>query len=119
MLPMGQCCLAQKFGRQFGHGADQIDTSDAVLTIALQWLTRNANLADTETLNRMLIGRRIEDVLSVVPVEKVKKVYPFIVDFPGSAPIFDLLLEDDGRMFPNHASTLANAYAKSPASSGR
>ena len=67
-----------------------------------QWLKQNAELPDPEALNRKLMGRQVEDLLAVVPLEKLKNVYPFIDGLAESTPCFDVLLEDDRRQFPNY-----------------
>ena len=70
-----------------------------------QWLRQNANLSQTESLNSKLQGRRIEDVLALLPLATVIKVYPFVQETAKTTPIFDVLLADDRLLFPNHAST--------------
>ena len=65
------------------------------------WLHRNADLSSVDTLNRRLLGRRIEDVLAVVPQEVVTRVYLFIEKMAITTLMFDVLLEDDRRTFPN------------------
>jgi hypothetical protein len=61
------------------------------------WLPENVDLRN---VNDRLLGRRIEDVLAVVPVAIFTKIYPFIEKMPKTSPIFDVLLEDDRLMFP-------------------
>lgn len=61
------------------------------------WLRENVDLRN---VNDRLLGRRIEDVLAVVPVAIFTKIYPFIEKTPKTTPIFDVLLEDDRLMFP-------------------
>jgi Domain of unknown function (DUF5069) len=70
-----------------------------------QWLRQNANLSQTEPLNSKLQGRRIEDVLTLLPLATVIKVYPFVQEMAKTTPMFDVLLADDRLLFPNHAST--------------
>ena len=65
------------------------------------WVRWNADLSSVDTLNRRLLGRRIEDVLAVVPPEVITKVYPFIEKMAKTTPMFDVLLEDDRLTFPN------------------
>ena len=65
------------------------------------WLRRNADLSSVDTLNRRLLGRRIEDVLAVVQPEVITKVYPFIEKMAKTGFMFDVLLEDDRLTFPN------------------
>jgi len=65
------------------------------------WLRRNADLSCVDTLNQKLLGRRIEDVLAVVPPEVITKVYPFIEKMAKTRSMFDVLLEDDRLTFPN------------------
>ena len=67
-----------------------------------QWLLQNADLSHIDSLNQKLLGRRIEDIAAVVPMETLTKVYPFIQAMPKSTPTFDVILEDDRQMFPNH-----------------
>jgi hypothetical protein len=69
-----------------------------------QW-PQNANLSQIESLNSKLQGRRIEDVLALLPLATVIKVYPFVQETAKTTPIFDVLLADDRLLFPNHAST--------------
>jgi hypothetical protein len=64
------------------------------------WLRKNVDLRNVAAVNEKLLGRRIEDVLSVVPVAIFTKIYPFIEKMPKTAPIFDVLLEDDRLVFP-------------------
>jgi Domain of unknown function (DUF5069) len=73
----------------------------AVENEVADWLRRNANLSSVETLNRRLLGRRIEDVLAVVPPDIITKVYPIIEKMAKTTPMFDVLLEDDRLTFPN------------------
>jgi hypothetical protein len=70
-----------------------------------QWLRQNANLSQIESLNSKLQGRRIEDVLALLPLATVIKVYPFVQEMAKTTPMFDVLLADDRLLFPNHAST--------------
>ena len=65
------------------------------------WLRRKADLSSVDTLNRRLLGRRIEDVLAVVPPEVITKVYPFIEKMAKTRSMFDVLIEDDRLTFPN------------------
>ena len=65
------------------------------------WLRRKADLSSVDTLNRRLLGRRIEDVLAVIPPEVITKVYPFIEKMAKTRSMFDVLLEDDRLTFPN------------------
>jgi hypothetical protein len=64
------------------------------------WLRENVDLRNVAAVNEKLFGRRIEDVLAVVPVAIFRKIYPFIEKMPKTTPIFDVLLEDDRLMFP-------------------
>jgi len=50
-------------------------------------------------------GRRIEDVLALLPLATVIKVYPFVQEMAKTTLMFDVLLADDRLLFPNHAST--------------
>jgi hypothetical protein len=63
------------------------------------WLRENVDLRNVPAVNEKLLGRRIEDVLAVVPVAIFTKIYPFIEKMPKTTPIFDVLLEDDRLMF--------------------
>jgi hypothetical protein len=64
------------------------------------WLRESVDLGNVVAVNEKLLGRRIEDVLAVVPVAIVAKIYPFIEKMPKTTPMFDVLLEDDGLLFP-------------------
>jgi hypothetical protein len=64
------------------------------------WLRENADLRNVAGVNGKLLGRKIEDVLAVVPVAIFTKIYPFIENMPKTTPMFDVLLEDDRLMFP-------------------
>jgi Domain of unknown function (DUF5069) len=66
------------------------------------WLRQNADLSDIESLNAKLLGRRIEDVQAVVPLTVIAKVYPFLANLPKTTPMFEVLLQDDRLMFPDH-----------------
>jgi Domain of unknown function (DUF5069) len=66
------------------------------------WLLRNTDLSNVASLNQKLLGRRIEDVLAVVPVATFAKIYPFAEKMTKATPMFDVLLEDDRLMFPHH-----------------
>jgi len=67
------------------------------------WLRQNGDLSTiAATLNQKLLGRRIEDVQAVVPPAVIAKVYPFINEMAKTTPMFEVLLEDDRLMFPNH-----------------
>jgi hypothetical protein len=66
------------------------------------WLPRNADLSDIESLNAKLLGRRIEDVQAVIPLAVIAKVYPFLANLAKTTPMFEVLLQDDRLMFPDH-----------------
>ena len=63
----------------------------------------DASLSNREVLNQKLLGKRIRDLYALLPMEKLLEAYPFIQDLPETTPVFDLLLEDDRRMFPELA----------------
>ena len=69
------------------------------------WLRKNADLSNIESVNDKLVGRRIEDVQAVVPPAVIAKVYPFMNRMPKTTPMFEVLLQDDRFMFPNHFQT--------------
>jgi hypothetical protein len=66
-----------------------------------QWLRQNANLSQKDALNTKLQGRRIEDLLALLPMATVIKVYPFVEEMAKTTPIFEVLLEDDRLLFPD------------------
>jgi hypothetical protein len=66
------------------------------------WLGKNADLSNIESVNAKLLGRCIEDVLAVVPPAVIAKVYPFMEKMTKTTPMFEVLLQDDRLMFPNH-----------------
>jgi Domain of unknown function (DUF5069) len=69
-----------------------------------RWLRENADLSGVEALNMRLLGRRIEDVLALLPMATVVKVYPFVENMAKTTPMFEVLLQDDRLLFPNHLS---------------
>lgn len=66
------------------------------------WLRKNADLSRIAALNEKLLGRRIQDVQTVVPPAVLAKVYPFMEKMAKTTPMFEVLLLDDRLMFPNH-----------------
>jgi len=66
------------------------------------WLLRNTDLSNVASLNQKLLGRRIEDVLAVVPVTTFAKIYSLAENMAKATPMFEVLLEDDRLMFPDH-----------------
>jgi uncharacterized protein DUF5069 len=66
------------------------------------WLRKNADLSNIQLVNEKLLGRRIEDVQAVVPLAVIAKVYPFMEKVAKTTPMFDVLLQDDRLLFPNH-----------------
>jgi Domain of unknown function (DUF5069) len=86
-------------------------TEDRVLEIVEQasvendiadWLRENADLSNIESVNEKLLGRRIEDVQAIVPAAVLAQVYPFMEKLAKTTPMFEVLLQDDRHMFPNH-----------------
>jgi hypothetical protein len=69
-----------------------------------RWLRENADLSGVEALNMRLQGRQIEDVLALLPMATVVKVYPFVENMAKTTPMFEVLLQDDRLLFPNHLS---------------
>jgi hypothetical protein len=49
-------------------------------------------------VNEKLAGRRIEDFLALVPIEKAEQIYPAMRHLPKTTRTFDLLLQDDGSL---------------------
>ena len=47
-------------------------------------------------------GRRIEDVQALVPPTVIAKVYPLLTNLAKTTPMFEVLLQDDRLMFPDH-----------------
>jgi Domain of unknown function (DUF5069) len=66
------------------------------------WLRKNADLSNIDSVNEKLVGRRIEDVQAIVPPAVIAKVYPFMEKMTKTTPMFEVLLQDDRLMFPNH-----------------
>jgi len=66
------------------------------------WLRKNADLSNIALVNQKLLGRRVEDVQAVVPPAVIAKVYPFMEKMAKTTPMFEVLLQDDRLMFPNH-----------------
>jgi nitrile hydratase len=80
------------------------------------WLRRNADLSSVASLNKKLFSPRIEDVLAFIPAATFYEIYPAAEKMSITSPMFEVLLEDDRLMFPNHfkngsASALANRVA--------
>jgi hypothetical protein len=69
------------------------------------WLRKNADLSNIDLVNEKLLGRRVEDVRAVVPPAVIAKVYPFMGKMTKTTPMFEVLLQDDRLMFPNHFQT--------------
>jgi hypothetical protein len=63
------------------------------------WVRQNGDLSTIAALNKKLLGRRIEDVQAVVPPAVISKVYPFMNEMAKTTPMFEVLLQDDRRMF--------------------
>jgi Domain of unknown function (DUF5069) len=80
---------------------DVVQKASAENEIA-DWLRKNADLSNIELVNAKLLGRSIEDVRAVVPPAVIAKVYPFIEKMTQTTPMFEVLLQDDRLMFPNH-----------------
>jgi hypothetical protein len=53
-------------------------------------------------MNERLISPRIEDVLRFIPAATFNKIYPAAEKMTKTSPMFEVLLEDDRLMFPNH-----------------
>ena len=66
------------------------------------WLRRNADLSSVASLNDKLFSPRIEDVLAFIPAATFNEIYPAAERMTITSPIFEVLLEDDRLMFPNH-----------------
>jgi hypothetical protein len=66
------------------------------------WLRRNADLSSVASLDEKLFSPRIEDVLAFVPAATFNKIYPAAEKMTKTSPMFEVLLEDDRLMFPNH-----------------
>ena len=66
------------------------------------WLRKNADLSNIELVNEKLLGRCVEDVRAIVPPAIIAKVYPFMEKLTKTTPMFEVLLQDDRLMFPNH-----------------
>jgi hypothetical protein len=66
------------------------------------WLRKNADLSSVADINERLLSQRIEDVLRLIPEATFYAFYPVAVNMPKISPMFDVLLEDDRLMFPQH-----------------
>jgi hypothetical protein len=66
------------------------------------WLRRNADLSSVASLNKKLFSPRIEDVLAFIPAATFYEIYPAAEKMSITSPMFEVLLEDDRLMFPNH-----------------
>jgi hypothetical protein len=66
------------------------------------WLRRNADLSSAASLNKKLFSPRIEDVLAFIPAATFYEIYPAAEKMSITSPMFEVLLEDDRLMFPNH-----------------
>jgi hypothetical protein len=56
-----------------------------------------------DSLDETARGRRIADVLGVVPLGKLAGIYPFVSGRAETTPMFDILLEDDHLAFPDRS----------------
>jgi hypothetical protein len=66
------------------------------------WLRKNADLSSVAAMNERLLSPRIEDVLRFIPAATFNKIYPAAEKMTKTSPMFEVLLEDDRLMFPNH-----------------
>jgi hypothetical protein len=66
------------------------------------WLRRNADLSKVASVNEKLFSPRIEDVLAFIPAATFNEIYPAAEGMAMRSSMFDVLLEDDRLMFPNH-----------------
>jgi Domain of unknown function (DUF5069) len=66
------------------------------------WLRRNADLSIVASLNKKLFRPRIEDVLTLISPTTFNEIYPAAERMAITTPMFEVLLEDDRVMFPNH-----------------
>jgi Domain of unknown function (DUF5069) len=66
------------------------------------WLRRNADLSNVASVNEKLLSPRIEDLLAFIPEVTFNKIYPAAERMTITSPMFEVLLEDDRLMFPNH-----------------
>ena len=64
------------------------------------WLQRSVDLSGKARINDMLLGPTVDDVLKLIPRSSFDEFYPAAKDVPNTAPMFDILLEDDRLMFP-------------------
>ena len=69
------------------------------------WLRKNADLSSVAAMNERLLSPRIEDVLRFIPAATFNKIYPAAEKMTKTSPMFEVLLEDDRLMFPNHFKT--------------
>jgi hypothetical protein len=67
-----------------------------------EWLRRNADLSSVASVNEKLFSPRIEDVLAFIPEAAFNEIYPAAERMTITSPMFEVLLEDDRLMFPNH-----------------
>jgi hypothetical protein len=66
------------------------------------WLRRNEDLSSAASLSEKLFSPQIEDVLAFIPAATFNEIYPAAKRMTITSPMFEVLLEDDRQMFPNH-----------------
>ena len=66
----------------------------------VDWLQGSVDLSGEARINEMLLAPTAEDVLKLIPQSIFYEFYPAAKTTPKTAPMFDLLLEDDRLMFP-------------------
>ena len=101
VLPGLSLVLLEGIGVTEDRLLEVLERASSEVEIA-RWLRKHGDLSGTEALNRKLLGRQIEDVLAVVSMASITKVYPFVGNMAKTVPIFEVLLEDDRLAFPNH-----------------
>src|SRR3981081_1081566 len=84
------------------HGYSKLGRRFRLKMISLTGLRRNADLSSVASLNKKLFSPRIEDVLAFIPAATFYEIYPAAEKMSITSPMFEVLLEDDRLMFPNH-----------------
>jgi len=88
----------------------------------VNWLQGSVDLSGKARINEMLLGPTAGDVLELIPQSIFDEFYPAAKTMPKTAPMFDILIEDDRLMFPAYfavrlrqRSSPAEIYAMLPA----
>jgi hypothetical protein len=88
-----------------GIGVTEERLSEVVQKVSLEeeisdWLRSNADLSKVALVNEKLASGQIKDVLAVLPWATFLKFYPAAEEVAKTTSMFEVLLQDDRRMFP-------------------